>query len=46
MSRCQETEKVSTKGLNSRFCSVSAFLVRGDRLISNVLGIEVGEERR
>jgi hypothetical protein len=43
MSCCQETEKVSTKGLNRVFCSVSAFLVGGNRLVRDVLGIEVGK---
>ncbi len=44
MSCCQKTEKVPTKGLNRPFCSVSAFLVGGDRLVRDVLGFEVGKE--
>ncbi len=32
MSRCKETEKVSSKGLNRAFCSVGTFLVRGNEL--------------
>ena len=45
MSRCKETEKVSSKGLNRAFCSVGTFLVRGNRLVSDVLTVKVGEER-
>jgi hypothetical protein len=41
MSCFQETEKVPTKGLNRTFRSVSAFLVGGNRLVCDVLGIEV-----
>ncbi len=44
MSCCQETDKVPTKGLNRAFCSVSAFLVGGDRLVRDVLDFEVGKE--
>ena len=45
MSRCKETEKMSSKGLNRAFCSVGTFLVRGNWLVSDVLTVEVGEER-
>ena len=45
MSRCKETEKMSSKGLNRAFCSVGTFLVRGNGLIGDVLTVEVGEER-
>jgi hypothetical protein len=45
MSRCQDTEEVPAKGLNRTLCSVSSFLVGGNRLVRDVLGIEVGEER-
>ncbi len=45
MSRCKKTEKVPPKGLNRAFCSVGAFLVRGNGLVSDVLSVEVSEER-
>ena len=45
VSRCKETEKVSSKGLNRAFCSVGAFLVRGNGLVSDVLTVKVSEER-
>ena len=45
MSRCKEAEKVPSKGLNRAFCSVGTFLVRGNGLVSDVLTVEVGEER-
>ena len=47
MSRCKETEKMSSKGLNRAFCGVCTFLVRGNGLIGDVLTVEVlvGEER-
>ena len=43
MSRCKETEKVSSKGLNRAFCSVGTFLVRGNGLVSDVLTVKVSE---
>ena len=45
MSCCQETEEVPTKSVNRPLRSVSAFLVGGNGLVRDVLGIEVGEER-
>ena len=45
MSRCKETEKMSSKGLNRAFGSVGTFLGRGNGLVSDVLTVEVGEER-
>ncbi len=45
MSRCKETEEVPSKGLNRAFCSVGTFLVRGNELVSDVLTVEVSEER-
>jgi hypothetical protein len=45
MSCRQETEKVPTKGLNIPFRIASAFLVGGNRLVLDVLGIEAGKER-
>ena len=45
MSRCKETERLSSKGLNRAFCSVGAFLVRGNGLVIDVLTVKVSEER-
>ena len=45
MSRCKETEKVSSKGLDRAFCSVGTFLIGGNGLVSDVLTVKVSEER-
>jgi hypothetical protein len=35
---------VPTKSLNGAFCGVGAFLVGGDQLVGDVLGVEVGKQ--
>ena len=46
MSCSQETEEVPTKSLNGAFCGVGAFLVWGDKLVGDVLVVEVGKQGR
>ncbi len=42
----QETKEVPTKSLNGAFCGVGAFLVWGDKLVGDVLVVEVGKQGR